>query len=183
MRLSCKDERGDTHLCDEVDDVVLGADLHSDGEVSSGIGREEHLDRALLEGLLASRTADFKHMKLREKKKTMNDHDSRTKTERYLAAVNSAVSNDKEGRWRGVSGHLELCEGSRVAIQRLRELLLHRVQLHLSDNTAVNSGDADQNGPLEVGIGAVVDDLRASKVCVAVEQLDRILTTYSQMSK
>ncbi len=36
------------YLGDEVDDVVLGSDLHGHREISGCVRREEHVDRSLL---------------------------------------------------------------------------------------------------------------------------------------
>jgi hypothetical protein len=95
-----------------------------------------------------------------------------------LAAIESTVGNDKDGGGVGVSGDLELGEGRSVAVQRLGLLLVHRVELHLSDNPAVNSRNANEGRPLEVGINTVADDLRTSQVGVAVKELDGVLATY-----
>ena len=53
-------------LGDKVDDTVLLRNLHRDGEVVRGLGREEHVDALLLEEWVALRTINPDDMRLRE---------------------------------------------------------------------------------------------------------------------
>ncbi len=53
-----------TYLGDEVDDIILGADLHGHGEVTGGIRWEEHVDRALLKSAITCRATNLKDVEL-----------------------------------------------------------------------------------------------------------------------
>ena len=53
-----------TYLGDEVDDIILGADLHGHGEVTGGIRWEEHVDRALLEPAITCRATNLEDVEL-----------------------------------------------------------------------------------------------------------------------
>jgi hypothetical protein len=52
------------NLGDQVHDIVLGSNLHSNWEVCSSIGGEEKIYRALLKCTIANRASNFEDVKL-----------------------------------------------------------------------------------------------------------------------
>jgi hypothetical protein len=60
-----------------------------------------------------------------------------------------------------------------VALNRLRHILLHAVQLHCANNAVVAAGNARELAPLDGRVRLVADDLRADEVVGAVEDLLR----------
>ena len=140
-------------LGDQIEDVVLGGGLHGDGKVVLRLGRKEHVDGLLRVGLIAGRRlADLDHVQ--------------------LAALGAAHREAEESRRLLVAVDLELGEAGGVALDGLRDLALHRVELHAAGDAVVLGRDADEQQPLHAQIGAVVDDLAALEGGVAVEHLD-----------
>ena len=53
------------YLGDHVDNIVLGANLHRDWEIGSGISREKELNGTLLESLVAYGTTNLQDVQLK----------------------------------------------------------------------------------------------------------------------
>ena len=63
-----------------------------------------------------------------------------------------------------VSFHLELTEGRGVALDWLRDVPLHAVELHGPDHPVVLGADPDEEEPGVVLVSPVVDYLEREKV-------------------
>ena len=91
--------------------------------------------------------------------------------ETHLSTGGGAHGEAEERGLGGVTLHLELGKAGGVALDGLADLALDRVELHGTDNTLRLSSDSDQQEPLLLLVSAVVDDLAASQVGMALEHL------------
>jgi hypothetical protein len=129
-------------LGDQVDDVVLGRDLHRHREVVLGLGGEEHVDRLLGEGLVAG--GALAHLDYVQ-----------------LAALRRPHGEAEQRRRFGVTLHLEGGEGGGVSLDRLGTLSFDGVELHGPHDAGLLGADSHQQQPVLFGVGAVIDDLTA----------------------
>ena len=61
-----------------------------------------------------------------------------------------------------------------MSFDRLTDLALYRVELHVACHAVLLGGDSHQQEPLEGLVGAVVDDLTAGQTGVTVKHLQRL---------
>ena len=102
--------------------------MHSDRKIILGFWREKHVDGFLDERLVAGR-----------RRSHLDDV--------KFSALGSSDSETEEGRVGRVSLHPELNEGRGVALDRLADLSLDRVELHGADDAVLLGRDADQQEP------------------------------------
>lgn len=93
---------------------------------------------------------------------------------RYLPSLLSSHSKGEKCGFFRVSWHFELGKGSCMSLNRLANLTLHRVKLHVSSHSMLLSRDPHQQEPLESLVCTVVDDLATSKAGVAIKHLLRL---------
>ena len=142
-------------LGDQVEAVELGRRLHGDGKVVLSLGRKEDLDGLLGVGLVAGGgLTDLDYVQ--------------------LAALGSAHGKAEQRAGLLVALEPELGEAGRVALDRLRDLALQRVELHAARHAILLRQNADEQQPLHRVVRSVVDDLTALQGGVTVEHLDRL---------
>ncbi|PNY29194.1 Uncharacterized protein TCAP_00893 [Tolypocladium capitatum] len=126
-------------LGDHEDDAVLLRDLQSHGEVVGRLGREEDVD-----GL-------FRESRVRLGMVDLDDVE--------LGAGGGSHGKTEEPGVLGGTLQSQGAESSGMALDGLTNATVLGVQLHGSDDTAALGGDANDDHPLAVLVGAVVDDL------------------------
>ena len=117
-----------------------GLYLHGYGEVVLRLRWEENINGFFLEGRVAGRRrSDLDDVK--------------------FPSCSSSHSETEQGGLLLISLHLELTEGSRVALNGLGDVPLHAVQLHGPHHPVVLGADSDEKEPGVVLVSAVVDYL------------------------
>mmetsp|Transcript_9515 Transcript_9515/g.21824 ORF Transcript_9515/g.21824 Transcript_9515/m.21824 type:complete len:322 (-) Transcript_9515:34-999(-) len=147
-------------LRDEEDDSELLTDLHGNRKVSGGLRREVDLHQALLEsGSGVVTLGNLNHM--------------------HLSAVCALGGKREQSRLLRCTLNLELGKSGGMTLNGLADLLVHRVQLHCTNNArrsaalATRLSNANKDKPLLIVVSAVVDDLCVGQAGVTVEHLFR----------
>ena len=118
-----------------------GLYLHGYGEVVLRLRWEENINGFFLEGRVTGRRgSDLDDVK--------------------FPSCSSSHSETEQGGLLLISLHLELTEGSRVALNGLGDVPLHAVELHGPDHPVVLGADTDKKEPGVVLVSAVVDYLK-----------------------
>ena len=114
--------------------------LHGHWEVVLSLGWEENINGFFLERRVAGRRrSDLDDVK--------------------FPSCSSSHSETEQGGLLLISLHLELTEGSRVALNGLGDVPLHAVELHGPHHPVVLGADSDEKEPGVVLVSAVVDYL------------------------
>lgn len=171
-------------LGDEVDDAVALRDLHRDGEVVGGLGREEDVDGLLgVDGVrrlvvdLDDVELSVEEFALKSQRLPEVPRSQSRAGETNLGAGSGPDCKGEELRIGRTTVQPQLGKARGVALDGLGNSPLARVELHRAlDLEAGGVGgvgaDADKDIPLVVGGDAVVDNLVPGEGRVTLEDLD-----------
>ena len=136
-------------LGDQVDDSVLLAHLHCDGEVGLCLGREEDINSPLLEHGVALLVVNLNHVKLKQqqqqnmtvvwkkKKKKKKREKEWMQQKANLGAGGVPHGEGKEPGWGGRAIHPEVGESRSVTLNRLGDRAVLGVELDRTDNPSL----------------------------------------------